>query len=101
MIMQIQMTTQIADIMQQTENMTLSEKQNLFRVMLEKFGEEKYFDYKTVDIPNGLVYILPFIDNVNGLQTEENNTKRQFGILKGGIKYMAPDFNEALEDFND
>ncbi len=27
--------------------------------------------------------------------------KRKLGIMKGGIKYMAPDFNEPLDDFKD
>jgi hypothetical protein len=31
----------------------------------------------------------------------ENKTNRKFGIGKGIIKYMAPDFDEALEDLSD
>jgi len=35
-------------------------------------------------------------------QTTNNKpAMRKFGIMKGGIKYMAPDFNEPLDDFKD
>ena len=27
--------------------------------------------------------------------------KRQFGFRKGALKYMSPDFNELLDDFED
>lgn len=27
--------------------------------------------------------------------------ERQFGTMKGLVKYMAPDFNEPLEDFKE
>jgi hypothetical protein len=34
-------------------------------------------------------------------QALENKNIRKFGILKNGIKYMATDFDEPLEDFKD
>ncbi|HMQ63783.1 MAG TPA: DUF2281 domain-containing protein [Flavilitoribacter sp.] len=33
--------------------------------------------------------------------SKEKKKKRQFGSMKGLVKYMAPDFNEPLEAFKD
>ena len=32
---------------------------------------------------------------------EQGTSNRKFGVLKGGIQYMAKDFDEPLEDFTD
>jgi len=93
------MTPQIANILQLTQKMTVSEKQNLFWLMLQTFGQEKYFDYKTIDIPNGLLYILTYFEN-NSFDNETKN-KRKFGIGKGIVSYMSSDFDEPLIDLTD
>lgn len=97
--MQIQTTKQIDDILQQTQKMTAQEKQNLFWKMLETLGEEKNIDYKTIDISNGLLYVLTYFEN--DLSVNKKDKKRQFGIGKGTVEYMSPDFDEELEDLHD
>jgi len=96
--MQLQITPQVADILQQTEKMSVNEKQNLFWLMLHTFGQEKYFDYKTIDIPNGLVYILTYFEN-NSVEIKNNNAIK-FGLLKDKI-VVPKDFDEPLEDLNE
>ena len=41
------------------------------------------------------------ITEVEKVSEETPRKKRQFGFRKGALKYMAPDFNEPLDDFKD
>ncbi|MBQ9538309.1 MAG: DUF2281 domain-containing protein [Treponema sp.] len=50
------------------------------------------------------LYLLAYIaNNVNKRNTSENHTdiqkKSYFGALKNKITYIAPDFDEPIEDF--
>jgi len=55
--MQTPMTVQIAEIIQQTEKFTKAEKQNLFWVMFEKFGQEDLFQYYPVNWDKNAFYV--------------------------------------------
>lgn len=41
------------------------------------------------------------ITEVEKVLEEKSGKKRQFGFRKGALKYMAPDFNEPLDEFKD
>ena len=41
------------------------------------------------------------ITEVEKVSEETPRKRRQFGFRKGALKYMAPDFNEPLDDFKD
>ena len=41
------------------------------------------------------------ITEVEKVSEKPFRKKRQFGFRKGALKYMAPDFNEPLDDFED
>ena len=41
------------------------------------------------------------ITQVVKMDENVSQKKRQFGFRKGALKYMSPDFNEPLNDFED
>ncbi len=38
---------------------------------------------------------------LTGTPSKKSRKKRQIGVLKGTLLYMAPDFDEPLDDFKD
>ena len=55
--MEIQMTEQVAKIFEETEKMTLTEKQSLFWIMVEKWGQENVFQIHHVNWNQNALYI--------------------------------------------
>lgn len=95
--MQIQMTPQVADIMQQAENISINEKQNLFWLMLEKFGQENIISYQNIYISDSPSYIISFkMENAGNIKK-----KRKLGVFPEGTFVMSDDFNEPLDDFKE
>ena len=92
--MEIPMTQQVADYIKQTDKLSTEEKQNLFWIMLEKFGQENIFSYKIENDNYGIHYILKTKD-------KKSDKKRKLGIWKDKIGFIAPDFNEPLDDLAD
>lgn len=41
------------------------------------------------------------LTQLNDILNEKFPKKRQLGTMPGLVKYMAPDFDEPLEDFNE
>ena len=41
------------------------------------------------------------ITEVEKLSEKRTERKRRFGFRRGALKYMAPDFNEPLDDFKE
>ncbi len=68
--------------------MTTAELQSYLRDKITKLPPEKLEKLK---------------ETIDELSQEEppKLEKRQFGSMKGFLKYMAPDFDEPLEDFKD
>lgn len=99
MIAQRPITKQVDMFVKQTEKLTLSEKQNLFWIILEKFSNDDALSYSVIDIKNTQVYILPHLLSNN--KPNQRKQLRQPGALKNMIEYIAPDFDEPLDDFNE
>jgi len=93
--MEIQMTEQVAKIFEETEKMTLNEKQSLFWIMVERWGQENVLSYKIENDENGIHYIL------NKKKIANEPEKRRIGYFPKGSFVMSDDFNEPLEDFNE
>ncbi len=72
--------------------MTVIELQSYIQKNIDKLPPEKLEQLKeTID---------KMVEQINeGKKTTLE--KRKFGSMKGFVKYMAPDFDEPLEDFKD
>ncbi len=60
--MQIQMTQQVAKIVAETEKMTLNEKQSLFWIMVEKWGQENILNYNTTNTNQMLITVPKYLE---------------------------------------
>ncbi len=45
--------------------------------------------------------VVQFVSTLRNASLEKPAPKRKIGALKGTLIYMAPDFDEPLEDFKD
>ena len=88
----------IQTIIEESKKLTKEQKQQL----------GYYFLFSTLneDNRNNLMQFFQYSFNLPEIKIKEDlnqtiKTKPIFGILKGGIKFMASDFDDTLEDFND
>ncbi len=69
--------------------------------MSDKLLLQKYHQFP----PEMQIAIMAYIELLEKKYTDlkENfvEKKRKFGLMKGGIKFMAPDFDEPIDDFKD
>ncbi len=93
--MQIQMTQQVARIFEETEKMTLNEKQSLFWIMVEKWGQENILNYNTTNTNQMLITVPKYLEirkfgNENILKS--NLQKLQNACLNKDFEYSDEDF---------
>jgi len=93
--MQIQMTEQVARIFEETEKMTLNEKQSLFWIMVEKWGQENILNYNTTNTNQMLITVPKYLEirkfgNENILKS--NLQKLQNACLNKDFEYSDEDF---------
>jgi len=89
--MQTVLTPQIANILQQTRDLSVTEKQNLFWFILQTFGQENIFTYQNIYISNKPSYFISFENELI-----EPKPKRKLGIFPEGTFVMSDDFNEVM-----
>ena len=90
-------TPQLTDILQKTEQLPDDEKNRLISYLLEKWAD-KIPSIQELHVSDGLAY---FFYPVAKNETKEPVKKRKLGLWEGTDFYIAPDFNEPLEDFAD
>jgi hypothetical protein len=85
----------VAQILAQADKMTLSEKRNLFWVMLEKFRQESIFGYQYIYISETPSFLISF------KEYKTTKPRRKLGIWEGTDYFIAPDFDAPLNDLAD
>jgi len=92
--MQIQMTQQVAKIVAETEKMTLNEKQSLFWIMVEKWGQENILNYNTTNTNQMLITVPKYLE-IRKVETRKSpfeNIKSWQGKLTEDIKIDEEEF---------
>jgi len=95
--MEIPITKNIAKILEQTQHLDTNEKELLIWAILEKEKEINSLHFQQIKIANKWVLLVEMPENT----VTPVKSKRSFGSMKGFVKYMAPDFDEPLDDFKD
>jgi len=92
--MEIQMTEQVAKIFQETEKMTLNEKQSLFWIMLEKWGQENVLSYNTTNTNQMLITVPKYLEI-----RKFGNRKSPFENMKNWQGKLPQNFKMDEEEF--
>ena len=95
--MEAELTPQLTDILQKTEQLPDDEKNRLISYLLEKWAD-KMPSIQELHVSDGLAY---FFYPVTRNETKEPVKTRKLGLWKDKIAYIATDFNEPLEDLAD
>ncbi len=93
--MQIQMTEQVAKIVEETEKMTLTEKQSLFWIMVEKWGQENILNYNTTNTNQMLITVPKYLE----IRKSKNENILKSNLQKLQNACLNKDFEYSDEDF--
>ena len=93
--MEIQLTSQLTDILQKSEQLPDDEKNQLIWILLKHWAK-KIPSIQELHISDGLAYF--FYPMIKNEYEQEPAKKRKLGAWRDKITYVAPDFNEPLED---
>jgi len=92
--MEIQMTQQVARIFEETEKMTLTEKQSLFWIMVERWGQENVLSYNTTNTNQMLITVPKYLE-IRKFGNENNPAKM---FLNEVGKFENVDFSDIEEE---
>ncbi len=91
--MQTPMSIRVAQFIHQAETMTLPEKQNLFWVILERFGSENILNLQTIYTNTGKMIVLPENKSVAKARPNYFEAMRNWkGILKPNFEINEDEF---------
>ncbi len=93
--MHVPVSKRVAQIIHETESISMQEKLNLFLNLLEKFGRENVFLFQNISISDKPSYFIT-LQSIKPIKQ-----KRNLGTWKDKLVYIAPDFNEPLDDLAD
>jgi len=102
----------VKTIIEEAKKLSKEEKQQIaYYFLFSTLNEDKRndlmqlfvhsFDFSKIEHKNNHLYKLSNEMKMQEELKQKENRKPIFGTMKGGIKYMAPDFDAPLEDFND
>lgn len=94
-VMQYPISEKVSKILHEADLISTQEKQNLFWLLLEKFGQERIFSYQYLEITDYPSYFLSFPIK------QTLAPKRILGTWKDKITYIADDFNAPLDELKD
>jgi len=89
------MTQQVADYIKQTDKLSTEEKQNLFWIMLEKFGQENIFSYNTTSTNQMLITVPKYIE----IRKSKNENILKSNLQKLHYACKNKDFEYSDDDF--
>jgi len=96
------MTAEIEKIFELTESLNPHERETLIYTLLE---QEKYSaskNFQLVRIADKFVYLIELPDKYQADMTSSFMRKKPvYGCMKGLVRYMAPDFNDPIDDFKE
>jgi len=93
--MQIQMTEQVAEYIHKVEKLQPNEQDLLLLVLLQNFAK-KMNSVQEININNQIGYF--YFPKTIYSQENKETKKRKLGLWEGTEFYIAPDFNEPLEE---
>jgi len=97
--MQTVLTPQIANILQLSEQIKDEEKDLLIWTLFKNWAN-KMSSVQEIQVANMIAYFY-FPKNLIENNEIQDNNKRKLGLWEGTEFYIAPDFNEPIEDLAD
>jgi len=96
--MQIQITPQIADYILKVESLQENEQDLLLLSLLQNYAK-KMNSVQEININNQVAYF--YFPKSLYFEEKQEPTKRILGLWKNKIGYVAPDFNEPLDELTE
>ncbi len=96
--MQIQMTQQVAKYIDKVETLQENEQDLLLFALLQNYAKKRN-SVQEIHINNQVGYF--YFPKSIYFEEKKEPEKRKLGLWQDKIAYIAPDFNEPLEDLAD
>jgi len=96
-IMEIETNNKIAEILKLSDEINTEEKEMLIYFLFQKFNKN-IPSVQEIKVNNSVGYF--FLPETKKIEKAETET-RKLGLWEGKIKYIAPDFNEPLEELSE
>jgi len=96
--MQIQINEQVAKYIHNVETLQENEQDLFLFTLLQNYAKRNN-SVQEIQINNQIAYF--YFPNSIYFQEKEEPKKRKLGLWEGKITYIAPDFNEPLDDMAD